>query len=292
MIWKGAALDQLDWFKKLAELTGCTDTRVISYHTSKSIKLPVVEISRPGLSMIMRDNFHDIKVSVDSRQPIDHDLWGMATGVTKHDLCSCYFEGFQEDWVYPGFYPGAEKFSLSMHYKEREILPQLIAWLFRKAEGEDPGPEPMHEIIAQEKKLREVHKGCPIITWQGYARPYPAGKKGGWTPRIEYEYVWPKLSSHVYNECDYDTKPPTHYPTPRVWPFLRLSFASGFAEHAEEEFLRILNQVVGDNRKNTTLFRSLGRPTGQSVQITEMRPRLRRLCERLNLTELLRSDDE
>lgn len=299
MLWKGNATGQLDWFKKLGELTGCERLEIVSKHTSKSIDLPVVKLSRPGLSMILRDNFHDIKLSVDSKWQIKHDLWGMGTGVTERALSPCYFEGFEKNWVYPGFYPGAMKFSLSMGHRTREILPQLIGWLFRKADyewgtGPTPGPEPTHEIIEEEKRMRDAFGVCPVIAWRGYARPYPHGKRGGYIPRAEYEYIWPKLS--CYGETAHYFDPKTEerkdYLTAGVWPHLRLSFASGFFEDTEEEWLKVLNQVVGDNRRNTTLFQSLGRPTGQSVQITEMGPRHKQMCKKMGLSELLQSDKD
>ena len=298
MLWKGAAINQLDYFKKLGELSGCEKLEIISKHTSKSVDLPVVKISRPGLSMILRDNFYDIKLSVKSKWQLDHDLWGMGSGVTARDRNPVYFEGFDKSWVYPGFYQGTSKFSLSMSHSTREILPELIGWLFRKADhelgaGPAPGPEPTHDIIEEEKRMRQAHGTCPVISWMGYARPYPY-KNGGFIPRVKYDDIWARLSCYTrdHNYYNPDTTESKNYPYAGVWPHLRLSFVSGLLPETEEEWLKVLNQIVGDNRKNTTLFTILGRPTGQSIQVTEMPPRLRELCRKMGLSELLRNDRE
>lgn len=57
MIWKGAALHQIAAFRGLADRMGGS-CRVVETHTSKSIKLPVVEITGTHGRFLLRDNFH------------------------------------------------------------------------------------------------------------------------------------------------------------------------------------------------------------------------------------------
>jgi hypothetical protein len=61
MYWKGAALSQFKGFTALAEQLGTTG-KVVETHTSKSIKLPVMEITGTHGRFLLRDNFHGTNV--------------------------------------------------------------------------------------------------------------------------------------------------------------------------------------------------------------------------------------
>lgn len=64
MNYKGAAQAQIDKFWKLAKDLGVT-IKVVGDHTSKSCKLPVVELTFPGKGRILiRDNFHSVEIAV------------------------------------------------------------------------------------------------------------------------------------------------------------------------------------------------------------------------------------
>lgn len=56
--------DQMDRFRQLAKELGLKEPRVASEHTSKSISLPVPEFVIPCGVVYVRDNFHDIKMTV------------------------------------------------------------------------------------------------------------------------------------------------------------------------------------------------------------------------------------
>lgn len=70
MLWKNAALSQLESFKSLAGEIGSPEPIVVSSHVSKSITLPVALFSVPHLRIVIRDNFHGLNVWVESDRPI------------------------------------------------------------------------------------------------------------------------------------------------------------------------------------------------------------------------------
>jgi len=122
MAWKGAAEAQIGFWLDLCHVIGhglsyrksqaCLS--VIGEHRSKSITLPVVQYERPdlGLTLTMRDNFHGLKLSVESAQPIGyadelacifHTSPPVDPKYTGDPLHSVYFEGFPGGLVY-GYY--------------------------------------------------------------------------------------------------------------------------------------------------------------------------------------------
>lgn len=49
--------------------------KVVGEHTSKSIRLPVVRLQANGLTVVMRDNFHNVAVSVvGMKSPLRHQM--------------------------------------------------------------------------------------------------------------------------------------------------------------------------------------------------------------------------
>lgn len=85
---------------------------VISTHSSKSVPLPVYLIEVPGLRLVMRNNFYDWKVSVESDRPVEDVFHGLV----RHgeEIHKVYCEGFQSEWVYGPYTPGAQKFTVSL----------------------------------------------------------------------------------------------------------------------------------------------------------------------------------
>jgi hypothetical protein len=93
---------------------------VIATHTSKSIRLPVVEVTRKdlGLRFTMRQNFYNWKLSVLAERPIEVDFTGLFhttppidKAYTGDPLADCYFEGFPEDRIYRYYSEDPRKFS-------------------------------------------------------------------------------------------------------------------------------------------------------------------------------------
>ena len=76
--------------------------KVISTHTSKSVKLPVFHITMPnGDEFVMRYNFYDWKVSVRAKELIEADFMGLFDSFVR--VNSCYCEGFSPEWVFGSY---------------------------------------------------------------------------------------------------------------------------------------------------------------------------------------------
>ena len=132
MLWKGAWGRQVQFIRdEIVGVMGAgliyqekkTLADVISMHTSKSIRLPVVEVTRGdlGVRFTMRGDFYNWKLSVLSERPIEVDLQGLChvtppidKDYTGDPLASCYFEGFPRDRVYRYYSEDHRKFSLEI----------------------------------------------------------------------------------------------------------------------------------------------------------------------------------
>jgi hypothetical protein len=111
---------QVMWVRDvLADVVGCTSktTFSISEHRSKSVVLPVYLLERPDLDVrfYLRNNFHNWKLSVDSKRPICENFAGLfmtapppEPDYTGDPLHSVYFEGFPSELVY-GYYDPSGK---------------------------------------------------------------------------------------------------------------------------------------------------------------------------------------
>lgn len=125
MCWKEAAYDQFNFIRRLQYLFmnshAGAECSVISQHTSKSLKLPVILLERSGLKVHARGNFYDWKVSVESERSIKNPALerliqakpSPVDDPSKFDH-ECYFEGFPHELVF-GFHHGSEqKFSAEL----------------------------------------------------------------------------------------------------------------------------------------------------------------------------------
>jgi hypothetical protein len=126
MLWKGAFGEQVSFIRDSLTPIVCWGLHyslneqaatVISTHTSKSIRLPVVQIARPDmdLRLIVRENFYNWKLSVISSVPIEVNFDGLfqttppvEPDYTGNPLASVYFEGFPENLVF-GYYAPSDK---------------------------------------------------------------------------------------------------------------------------------------------------------------------------------------
>ena len=127
MYWHGAANRQMDFVENflpracldpalhenISDEWGATQPRVIATHTSKSILLPVYRIYVPRLDVafVLRDNFHDAKVSVEAGRDvtIPHPE---ALFDPNHQVREVYCEGFESDWVFGPYGKNRRKFTL------------------------------------------------------------------------------------------------------------------------------------------------------------------------------------
>jgi len=86
---------------------GDCETKVVSTHRSKSCILPVYELWIKETRVLFRGNFHDWKVSVQSKKPlvVDHRLlWDPHNTYLLQDV---YFEGFSKSDVFPPYGDGS-----------------------------------------------------------------------------------------------------------------------------------------------------------------------------------------
>jgi len=132
--------------------------RVVSEHTSKSVRLPVYAFARPdiGLNIIMRNNFHGWKISVLSQHAICDDALSRLfitkpppePEYTGDDLRPVYFEGFDPDWCF-GYQANNQcRWSAAIHGDY-----QLWATLFLIMNSLDTLP--MNEYMTQ-KRHKEI----------------------------------------------------------------------------------------------------------------------------------------
>ena len=124
MRWKDAAIHQ-ECFIRDVICARLLDVHafVASTHCSKSIILPVYAfMMRNGVKVICRENFYGWKISVKlpKKRPyasiIPTDI--MESHSYGEDTPSCYFEGFRDSWVYPGYNPNdvnQTKFSFGIY---------------------------------------------------------------------------------------------------------------------------------------------------------------------------------
>jgi len=82
---------------------------VIAKHSSKSVILPVYQISLRTVTITMRDNFYDWKVSIESENEIENDFMELFDQTTK--ISSCYCEGFPENLVFGPYEKNKKQFT-------------------------------------------------------------------------------------------------------------------------------------------------------------------------------------
>lgn len=121
MLWKGAFTRQVCFMRDdLSFALGMSyhDTEtdklsVISTHTSKSIKLPVVRYALNDAWIIIRDNFYNHKISVESDKAIRLDPRGLFDPAEQHPRCYC--EGFPDELVFGAYADDQKRFTVSVN---------------------------------------------------------------------------------------------------------------------------------------------------------------------------------
>lgn len=86
MLWRGAAVEQIDAFEKaVAGLSKrfVVSAEVVGSHRSKSIDLPVVKVTTPAGEFTLRDNFYDINLMVILKSPATLSLEQLFEGVKE-----------------------------------------------------------------------------------------------------------------------------------------------------------------------------------------------------------------
>ncbi len=87
---------------------------VISTHRSKSVKLPVFQIylKKFNTEFILRCNFYDWKISVNSDVPLDIDFMDLFD--TTQEILPIYCEGFPKENVYGCYKENHSKFTIEI----------------------------------------------------------------------------------------------------------------------------------------------------------------------------------
>ena len=90
-------------------------TVVASTHRSKSCTLPVygIDVRSLGLRAVVRDNFHNWKVSVEAPCPVDLALFKSRVNLSER-IAPCYCEGFREEWVLGAHAENPRAFTVEM----------------------------------------------------------------------------------------------------------------------------------------------------------------------------------
>ena len=89
---------------------------VIAYHTSKSVKLPVYQITlEEGVEIVIRSNFYDWKISIKSKRPLDFDFMGLFNPNEK--VPHYYCEGFPKNKVYGSYAENHSEFTIALESK-------------------------------------------------------------------------------------------------------------------------------------------------------------------------------
>lgn len=124
MRWKGGADSQIDNFAFLKKIYRGAELYVVGDHMSKSIVLPVVQMEMPrcGTLVTIRDNFHDICVSVEAPFRIK-DTRNFHEQFNLGDKGGC-FEGFPQEHIHDGFNKDSSKFSFTVG-SFADLLPML-----------------------------------------------------------------------------------------------------------------------------------------------------------------------
>lgn len=98
------------------EFTDCAS--VIGEHLSKSVKLPVVLFERPGLAVVVRDNFHDVTISV--KRDSDETPEAIAIerlSAEKLDETRIFCQGFPSEWCFGSYATNKKQFTISVGNK-------------------------------------------------------------------------------------------------------------------------------------------------------------------------------
>lgn len=106
MLWKKAAIDQEIFMRDIIGMNLLkVPMFVVSWHTSKSIRLPVYGfVMRNGVKVIARYNFYDWKLSIETPEQLPDDFISedlVSDGYGEgHKISDCYLEGFKSEWSY------------------------------------------------------------------------------------------------------------------------------------------------------------------------------------------------
>ena len=122
MIYKKGYWNQITFIRDTIMYMLCKDYEdyinnpvlVINTHTSKSIVLPVYQLNLfdKKMKIIIRNNFYNWKISVDSDVEINVDFMGLFK--SDEQIHSVYCEGFKKEQVYDSYSNNKKKFTFEI----------------------------------------------------------------------------------------------------------------------------------------------------------------------------------
>lgn len=132
MTYKNSAEEQIMFLRDKTQIFFTNfmlkTVQVVSTHVSKSITLPVYHIVlKDGLELILRGNFHDWKISVNSPFEIEipNEILTNYT-LSGEKMHPCYCEGFDESWIWDSYMNNKQKFTIEIN----SSLYELYTFLF------------------------------------------------------------------------------------------------------------------------------------------------------------------
>lgn len=147
---------QIQQFQKMLSFIEFKDSssptaRIVGAHLSKSVPLPVVEITLPRNlgKIVMRDNFHDLKISFELNVDLPEDTFGKV-GFFKqgYKIDAVYCEGFDEKRVYGLFSENRSHFTIETACLGRGFAENLIAQVCEVLDtltAPPPAPAPINK---------------------------------------------------------------------------------------------------------------------------------------------------
>jgi hypothetical protein len=100
--------------------------RVIGTHRSKSVELPVYQLTLDnGVVITMRHNFYDWKVSISSPREIEMDFMSLASAT--YVINPVYCEGFPREVVYGSYAQNRKQFTLEIGQEHKLYT---FMWVF------------------------------------------------------------------------------------------------------------------------------------------------------------------
>lgn len=101
--------------------------KVVSMHTSKSVRLPVFRVElADDTTFTMRYNFYDWKVSVNSPHDVEADFMGLFD--PNRRINSVYCEGFPEELVYGPYTENKRQFTIELPADNYHLF--IFFWIF------------------------------------------------------------------------------------------------------------------------------------------------------------------
>jgi hypothetical protein len=142
MLWNSSAHNQLSFMRNIIAPMCNEDgsIQVIASHRSKSINLPVYEITvGTRVRFTVRDNFYNWKVSFEPLGGLNVDFKGLID--PNKEIHSCYCEGFPESRVFGSYgktqIPGNRtEFTVEL---PNEYKVYVFFWLITRAMGIETG---------------------------------------------------------------------------------------------------------------------------------------------------------